>query len=437
MNNTKLIIGLGLTGTSCAAFLKKKSIPFIIFDTRPKTEVDDRYIENEAENIFFENIMKKDLINVDEAIISPGLDKSHKVFKILKDLNINIITDIDLFKRSNSIPIISITGTNGKTTIVNMLQHVLNNIGINSIACGNNGISPLLIPSSQYKYIILELSSYQLDYMHDYTSYISLISNIDQDHTDRHKSIEQYISAKKKIYKSTKYCLANISLKENRINLSDINTISYYGINSKSECIIYDNNCKNINISNSKISYNNLSLDYLGKHNLENILAVLSILNIINIELDDSLAAFKDFLYPSHRIELIKETNGIQWFNDSKSTNCASTIAALDAMKNNTILILGGSKKNISYSKLSKNINNKVKLLIYIGENKNYIKNQLKVDVRSIDASTMQEAVQIAIKYAVRGDSILLSPASPSYDMYKNYQIRGKDFKNAIEKYVI
>ena len=102
MNNTKLIIGLGLTGTSCAAFLKKKSIPFIIFDTRPKTEVDDRYIENEAENIFFENIMKKDLINVDEAIISPGLDKSHKVFKILKDLNINIITDIDLFKRSNS-----------------------------------------------------------------------------------------------------------------------------------------------------------------------------------------------------------------------------------------------------------------------------------------------------------------------------------------------
>ena len=149
------------------------------------------------------------------------------------------------------------------------------------------------------------------------------------------------------------------------------------------------------------------------------------------------MAAFKDFLYPSHRIELIKETNGIQWFNDSKSTNCASTIAALDAMKNNTILILGGSKKNISYSKLSKNINNKVKLLIYIGENKNYIKNQLKVDVRSIDASTMQDAVQIAIKYAVRGDSILLSPASPSYDMYKNYQIRGKDFKNAIEKYVI
>ena len=103
-----------------------------------------------------QDIGKKDLINVDEAIISPGLDKSHKVFKILKDLNINIITDIDLFKRSNSIPIISITGTNGKTTIVNMLQHVLNNIGINSIACGNNGISPLLIPSSQYKYIILE-----------------------------------------------------------------------------------------------------------------------------------------------------------------------------------------------------------------------------------------------------------------------------------------
>ena len=189
MIKKKLIIGLGLTGKSCIQYFKEKSIPFKVFDTRSKNCFNKSTLSLIEKNmILFESIDEEYLSDIEEAVISPGLSKKHIVFKILDKLNISVVTDIDIFKRYSSVPIISVTGTNGKTTVVSMLEHTLNKCNIRSIACGNNGIPPLSIINIELDYVILELSSYQLEYMHDFNSYISLITNIEDDHSERHGS---------------------------------------------------------------------------------------------------------------------------------------------------------------------------------------------------------------------------------------------------------
>ncbi|MDB3973092.1 Mur ligase family protein, partial [Gammaproteobacteria bacterium] len=168
MSKNKLILGIGVTGMSCADFFKSKSISFKIFDTRDKNFfINYDFGDISLDSIYFKEYPVNFLDNIDEVIISPGLDKSHKIFKDIKVRSIDIITDIDVFKRFCDSKLISVTGTNGKTTMVTMLKHALNKIGHNCVACGNNGIPPLSIINKSYDYIILELSSYQLEYMSD------------------------------------------------------------------------------------------------------------------------------------------------------------------------------------------------------------------------------------------------------------------------------
>ena len=207
MLKEKLIIGLGVTGLSCADFYHKKNIPFKIFDTRSKSFHTKKNYDTrlEGNSIVYEKYDSDYLDNVEQVIISPGLDKSNVIFKEIKKRNISISTDIDIFKQYCNTPIISITGTNGKTTVVTMLEHVLKSMRLKSVACGNNGIPPLTIIDQKYDFIILELSSYQLEYMNNFTSHIGLITNIDYDHIERHKSMSDYFNIKLKIFGNVKH----------------------------------------------------------------------------------------------------------------------------------------------------------------------------------------------------------------------------------------
>ena len=437
MIKKKLIIGLGLTGKSCIQYFKEKSIPFKVFDTRSKNYFNKSTLSLIEKNmILFESIDEEYLSDIEEAVISPGLSKKHIVFKILDKLNISVVTDIDIFKRYSSVPIISVTGTNGKTTVVSMLEHTLNKCNIRSIACGNNGIPPLSIINIELDYVILELSSYQLEYMHDFNSYISLITNIEDDHSERHGSFNEYASIKKKIFQSSNHILMNICLKNisffNNMNLA----INIFGINKNLELLVCSKIVSDIKVIGQTIYLLNESIEYMGNHNLENILAVLSITQLLDIKILESFSAISSYKYPSHRIQLVKKINNISWYNDSKSTNSASTKAALRFIDKNIILILGGSKKIMSYESLSNIINAKVKLLIFLGENKEYIKKQLSIKTPIKDVRSMDEAVQVASEYASIGNNILLSPASPSFDMFDNYKTRGSAFVKSIEKYV-
>ena len=430
----KLILGLGLTGRSCIEFFIHNNIDFKIFDTRHKNMVDELSdYESIEDKIYFSEIPKNFLNNVDEVIVSPGFNPKHKLLEDISKLSIPIITDIDLFKKNNQATIISITGTNGKTTVVSMLEHALNGCGYKSVACGNNGKSPLTL-QGDYKYIILELSSYQLEYMTNFTSHISLITNITHDHIERHASFQKYLNTKKNIFKNSSNLLAS-NLTKNLIDSS--NNIKFFGIeNNNNACLINNKWNQNIIFNNKTVFLNDNSFAYKGIHNLYNILAVISISEILNINIDKCFNQLKNYKYLPHRIECIKSYNNTSWYNDSKSTNCDSTRAALEFLDKNIILILGGSKKEINYTSLSNIINEKVKLIIFLGENKDYIKEQLDTNVPTLDVVDMNQAIELSKKYAQPYDSVLLSPASPSFDMYNDYVDRGIAFIKAVENIV-
>ena len=434
MSKNKLILGIGVTGMSCVDFFKSKNIPFRVFDTRDKDYfIDYNFGDISLNSIYFKEYPINFLDDIDEVIISPGLDKNHRIFEDIKKHNINVITDIDLFKRYCDSKLISVTGTNGKTTMVTMLEHAFNKIGYNCIACGNNGIPPLSIINNFYDYVILELSSYQLEYMSDLKSFISVITNIDYDHFERHKNIENYSNIKLSIFKDTSFALASSSVKN---LIDDVENTKTYGVTNTGEVIVNGSIIKDLHYDDLKIYFENKTLKYKGRHNLENILGVISVLDIIKVDLKKSLRSLDDFNYLPHRIELIKSSNNINWYNDSKSTNCASTRAALECIDEKIILILGGSRKDMSYESLSPLINEKVKLVIFIGENKEYIKGQLKITTKTIDAKSIESAVKISWLHSSVNDNVLLSPASPSFDMFKNYEERGAAFIYAVQNIV-
>ena len=434
MLKEKLIIGLGVTGLSCADFYHKKNIPFKIFDTRSKSFHTKKNNDTRLEgySIVYEKYDSDYLDNVEQVIISPGLDRSNVIFREIKKRNISISTDIDIFKEYSNTPIISITGTNGKTTVVTMLEHVLKSMRLKSVACGNNGIPPLSIIDQKYDFIILELSSYQLEYMNNFTSYIGLITNIDYDHIERHKSMSDYFNIKLKIFGNVKHSLINNKL-FSQLNLNDIRS---FGLTEYSKIQINGAIKNDLSYSENKLSYKDQVLNFKGLHNLENILSVLSVTNILHLNFLEVFKYIKNFHYLPHRIELIKSYNNINWYNDSKSTNCASTLAALQYVDEKIILILGGSHKNMNYIALKDMLLRKVKLIIFIGENKNYIKEQLDIKIKTIEAQNMKDVVEIAKNNVIPYDNVLLSPASPSFDMFDNYVDRGNAFKKAVNDFV-
>ena len=477
MLGVKLILGFGITGISCARYFSKKNIKFKIFDTRHKSDIKSSFISDFDQDLLFFNIYNNELFTeVDEIIISPGFNQNHPILDEVNNRKLPLSTDIDIFKKFSTKPIISITGTNGKTTVVSMLEHVLTTLGIKAIACGNNGIPPLDINPNEYDYIILELSSYQLEYMSNHDSYISLITNIDHDHLERHNTINDYSKIKLKVFSSCENPIANLSLTDDLIGRNS-NLIRYGLTNGKP--MLCGSTMNNISINQKSLHYENISIgflagikaftaavlggigsipgamlgglliglievfwsgyisiEYKGRHNLENILGICSITSLLNISLFDCIDALKNFIHLPHRIELVKNTNNVNWYNDSKSTNTASTKAALEFIDKNIILILGGAQKNMDYKILSNLINEKVKLVIFFGENKNYIKKQLDIKTDVVDVETITEAVITSNNHATNNDSILFSPASPSFDMFKNFEDRGEAFKDAINNNV-
>ncbi|MDG2159575.1 MAG: UDP-N-acetylmuramoyl-L-alanine--D-glutamate ligase [Gammaproteobacteria bacterium] len=436
MSGIKLILGLGVTGSSCANYFAKKNIKFRIFDTRPASSFDQSISKYDAHILFLQQYDDTIFNKVDEVVISPGFDKNHEIIKKSAFRGIPQLTDIDIFKKDCNKPIISITGTNGKTTIVSMIEHILCRAGLKAIACGNNGIPPLSIRADAYDYIILELSSYQLEYMCDFNSYISLLANIDQDHLERHENMLDYLSIKLKIFKSSKFSILNKSLLETYQSKIEIDDKYLYGV-ADSNVLVNNKIINEISYDSSKLYVNNsFDLPHRGVHNLENILGVCSVAEILNIDIIGCMKSLISYSHLPHRIELVHSFKNINWYNDSKSTNSASTQVALEYLDNNVILIMGGAKKNINYKPLSSLIDQKVKLLIFIGENKNYINHQLDISTKIINANSMDDAVIIANDHADDGSKILLSPASPSFDMFNNFEERGNAFKQAIDKYV-
>lgn len=377
-------------------------------------------------------------------IISPGVPQSIDIVKEAKKRNIKVIGEIEF--AYNLIPdrnYISVTGTDGKTTTVNLIYSIISSYK-KARLLGNvgNTFSKEVENIEKDEDIVLELSSFQLETVDNFHSHISVILNIAEDHLDRYKDIEDYFNAKKNITKnqnSNDFLILNydnfytnryynelIETKDIAFNVLTFSTKYreanlYY--NSEDECLYY-NGEKIFSIAKRKL---------LGMHNIENILA--SVLACIkdNIPIEYIDKAVNNFKSIEHRLEFVKEIDGVRYINDSKATSMSAVMSALKAFDKNIILIMGGRNKGIDFKPLKSIIEERVKKLILTGEASEDLNKMIDVSNKII-IKDFTEAFDYAKKIAVKGDTVLLSPGCASFDSFKNYEERGKYFKSLVNR---
>ena len=414
-----LIIGEGVTYNHCANFFKKNNISFTSLTTNNILNIDNNLVECVNKEI--------DLNKIDYAIVSPGILPSDKLLKSIENSRCRLTTDIEIVQSMTNTKFICVTGTNGKTSTVSLISDILNDNSISSIACGNNGISVFKSLETTYDYIILEVSSYQLEHIKYLNSYISVILNLTSDHLERHGTLDKYLEIKLKIFKNAKYKIINKSL-----DYED----KYFNFEVKDrDFIVNKSKINQLSVTHNNIIFQQTHYPIVGYHEVLNLCACLAIMNILNLPLENIMSAFSKRNLMQHRVEEFISINGTKFINDSKSTNAESTLNALKSVNENIILIMGGDKKEMSYKMLIEIINNKVKLLVIIGENKDYLFEELTVDVKKICFDTLESAADYIFTIMSPGDTVLMSPGTSSYYMYDNYEHRGGHFKNIVMNY--
>ena len=438
--NNVLILGCGQTGLSIARYLDINTK--ISFYDESKAAVNGaRDLFGIKKNLyFFGDLKEKFFNNVDFVAISPGVDPRHPLIKKILKKRIVFHNDISLFFEKNDLlgtKVIAVTGTNGKTTVCSMIEQIALDSGLKAKAAGNIGLPILDIEQvERLDLLIIELSSFQLEVLNNAKIDVGIILNISDDHMDRYDSFEQYFQAKAKLFD-----VSNINI----INRDDekLNTLKHkanfsFGISEpdrKEDYILTSNYSGPYAERGAKFAIALNELKLIGEHNKLNIVAAIACMESAFPKLNqfkiDNLKGV------NHRLEWLKNIEGIAFYNDSKATNVNATITALKSFeKKNIFLIAGGDSKNQILKPLEKYLKQKVSGLYLIGqdahifeENFNCI-NSLKITNHKL----MKDAVLSAYKDAVAGDIILLSPACASYDMYKNYKERGNEYKSIVEK---
>lgn len=432
-----VILGGGESGTGAAILAKQKKYTVLLSDagTIPQKYQDEL---NLHQIDFEQNKHSLEIIlTADEIIKSPGLSESTSIMQAVRAKNIPVISEIEFASRFTAAKIIAITGTNGKTTTSLLTYHLLKSSGLNVALGGNIGKSfAKLVSEKNYDFYVLELSSFQLDDVYKFRADIAVLLNITADHLDRYNyQIQNYIDAKFKI--SNNQLVNDIFI----YNAEDENIIS----NLKK--ISLKNKQKGISISNSKFSANYVanealivgnwqipskSLPLLGKHNQFNIATALLICQSLNLAKNDVFSALKTFQNVAHRLEQVIDIQGVSFVNDSKATNIDAVSYALDSFKSPIIWIAGGVDKGNDYTEIEEKVKKNVQALICLGKNNDKLISFFTGKIKTIySTQDIAQAVEKAFNLAKKGDVVLLSPACASFDLFKNYEARGNEFKKS------
>jgi len=432
-----VIIGLGETGLSVARYLAKKDATFAVFDTRDSPpKLDDFKSEMPDVEIALGSFNDHLLNGTNRIIVSPGVPLSHPLLLQAKKQGIKIDSDIGIFYEVAAAPIIGITGSNGKTTVITLLEAMLGDSALEIATGGNIGAPALdLLHGKRPDYYLLELSSFQLEATQHLKTKVSSILNITPDHIDRHIDFDSYARAKRRLYKNTETVVFNrhdqntysnsISSKLS-FGLDKPNDDSEYGIRSDRGVTWL---CRG---KDRLVAAGDLHL--YGQHNLLNALASLAIIECLEIPLDNLIPILKNFKGLPHRTNLIFSKDDINWYDDSKATNVGATLAALQSCSRKNILILGGQSKGADFSILREAVLLHANAVILLGEAAREIEEALFDTVPFFHAQDMQSAVSKARELVRPGENVLLSPACASLDMYQDYIHRGNTFTKHVEE---
>ncbi len=414
----KLILGNGKTAQSVAQFLKSKNILFTLLE-------DTRNIKNK-------NILQ----DVDEVFISPGIPQTQDIIVWALEQDISITSDIELFSRYAQAPIVGITGSNGKSTVTQLLGEMIAKDGKKVAIGGNIGTPALDCLDDKVDYYVLELSSYQLDYTKNLKLYAGVVLNITPDHLDRYPSFEHYVKSKLSLYQHCQHPIINLD----ESLVPSMKGAKYFGMdipkNDKSfGTVTCHGSCYLLKEDNSLMDVDDIKV--IGKHNIANTLAVLALGDEIGLNMDTMITTIKTFKGLEHRLEWVTKKHNIDYYNDSKATNAIATITALSALSDkyeNIVLIAGGIQKQEDYSALFELVDDKVTGVILIGQSAKAFGNHIH-NTTTHYADSMQSAVNTASTLIDKG-AILLSPACASFDLFDDFEHRGRVFKKCVNQIV-
>jgi len=437
-----VVLGAGESGTGAAILAKAKGLEIFLSDSSEikaqyKEMLDSHGIEYEEKHHSEDKILQ-----ADEIIKSPGIPEKAPIIQKVHEKNIPVISEIEFAGRYTNSKMICITGSNGKTTTTLLTHHILTHAGIDAGLAGNVGNSlALQVAESPHPVYVIELSSFQLDNMYDFRADIAIILNITPDHLDRYDhEMQNYVDAKFRILQNQTAKDAFIYWNDDPIVAHEIEkrnpsaTLYPFAERYKEGLKGYSKNGQLIiETPNGTFTMERDKLSLPGLHNLYNSFSAAitaKLMNVSNAEIQKSLS---DFAGVEHRIEKVLRIRGVDYINDSKATNVNSCWYALQSMTTPVVLILGGTDKGNDYSEIEELVLKKVHALIFLGVDNAKLHAFFDGKVPAIeDARSMEEAVQKAYKLSVNGDTVLLSPCCASFDLFKNYEDRGEQFKACV-----
>lgn len=420
-----VVIGMGLTGLSCVRFLLVKGAKVIAMDSRSELTL------NLDIPLFLGDFNVSKLIQADLIVLSPGVDLYTPAVQLAMESGVHVIGDIELFAQYNTYPVIAITGSNGKSTVTHLVADMCKAAGKKVLVGGNIGVPVLDLLAQPADVIVLELSSFQLETTYTLNPLTATALNVTEDHLDRHGDFQTYQKIKLSVYQNCQYLVCN---RDDVLSYpANAKPAISYGLSDSREGFSWDNNQGSI-LLDGKTFLDSKDCLLVGAHNMLNIQAAAALTKIFGIDDHSIRQGAQQFGGLPHRCQTLSMFNGVRWINDSKATNVGATLAAINGLVANTqcklILIAGGEGKGADFSVMAECLMQSVSLLITLGKDGDKI---ARLHPNSVKVQTIEEAVLVAAKHSEAGDTVLLSPACASLDMFVSYQQRGECFAQAVK----
>ena len=435
MREKVLILGLSNSGIAAAECAVNKGYDVYITESKSIGDIREEYrsrledLESKGIKIETGGHSEKFIEGTKFAVTSPGIPPKSDIFRRLNEKGIKIISEIEFAYINTKTPFIAITGTNGKTTTTSLVSHILSQ-KFSAPVCGNIGVPPSSLADEKHDFLVCEVSSFQAQMTEKFKAKIACWTNFTPDHIDWHDGLENYFKAKAKLFlppQEPEFAVLNAKDERLREFAKQCKNVVFF--DDEKDCGIKDNAICYKGEEIIRLS----DCPLVGHHNYQNIMCgiiIAKLLGMNNTDIRDKIMSFKS---PEHRLEKVREMNGITFYNDSKATNPEASIVAIDSFNNQDVaLILGGRDKNTDLTEMCKSINKHIKTVLLIGEaterfEENLVKNGFS---NIIKEHTLEEAVDKAI--SLKPDVVLLSPACASFDMFKSYEHRGEVFKEYV-----
>ena len=442
-----VVVGTGVSGMGAVKLLSETSADITLYDGNDKADRDEilKKIPDDCDLRLIIGEMPDEVVKeTDLLVISPGVPIDSDIVKLFEKENVPVWGEIELAYNFEKGTVFAITGTNGKTTTTTLVGEIMKKYNNQTFVVGNigNSYTSEVLKTTKDSYTVAEISSFQLETIREFAPKGSAILNITPDHLNRHYTMENYTAVKESITKNQwkvredDYCVLNYDDKVLREFGKTIKNPVYFSRKEKPSKGAYLDG-RIIRYFDGKDDYEVMSVDDMhlfGNHNYENVMAAIAMTIEAGVPLNIIINVINDFMGVEHRIEYVRDKNGVRYYNDSKGTNPDSSIKALEAMSRPTILIAGGYDKHSEFDEFIEAFDNKVKLMVLLGQTADKIE---ETAVRHgftniIKTDSLEKAVKICAENAVSGDVVLLSPACASWGMFKNYEERGKLFKEYV-----